>query len=364
MHRIPLKIIDFVTALITVAAALALGCAFVSGWVDPNGAWWIAFFGLVAPVIILINILLAAYWIFRWKPIAFLPLAVLLLGLGKIGRHIQLPVTQERTPDPEDIRVLTYNVHVFEREDWKDDTAEVLGFVKGQKPDIICFQEFSQNGRHPIDKINDMLAEYPYRHIVYNIRYANTRIGLAIYSRYKIVRRQTIDFEDSFNGAIWADVADGRDTLRVFNCHMQTSKLKKEDIEFLTAEDPYRETSDALQFRNIMQRLKVNNGVRARQADSVAVRIAESPYPVILCGDFNDTPLSYTYTTLRGGLKDAFVEKGKGYGYTFRNFKRLLRIDFVLHDKSLEATRYFSPDTLRSDHNPVIVDLKMKKQPK
>ena len=163
-------------------------------------------------------------------------------------------------------------------------------------------------------------------------------------------------FPESQNSAMWVDIAVRKDTIRVFNNHLQTTQIDENDRKFLRTE-PLSDTLRNDKAKGIARKLKRNFMKRAEQADSVALRIHDGTPRVIVCGDFNDTPMSYVYRTMARGLRDAFRECGSGYSHTFRGFYNTLRIDYVLSG-GFEPLSYEVLPVDYSDHHPVVVRLR------
>lgn len=186
---------------------------------------------------------------------------------------------------------------------------EAAAYIKKQQPDIICFQEAPDNGYYHPDSIRQAFAYAPYRYISRRTDHS----PVAIYSRYPIHQVKT------------AITAPGK-TLKV--------RVKAAKDLILKMKDNYRK--------------------RADQADSIHAEIERSPYPVLVCGDFNDTPASYTYRQIRKGLTDGFRDCGSGYQYTFRQLYKLWRIDYVFYSKPLKGHECYSPEKPYSDHNMVV----------
>jgi endonuclease/exonuclease/phosphatase family metal-dependent hydrolase len=236
---------------------------------------------------------------------------------------------------------------------------EVISVVDSLRPDILCLQEFASTPRYPSTDFERELPVYHYKRIRFNVAGTdgNHGWGNAIYSKYPITGSGHIDFEGTNNSILWADIAAGRDTVRVFCAHLQTTAIKASDERYIVEGNFVGDDTGSSQLRGMVGRLTRNYIIRAAQADTLAGRISSSPYPVVVCGDFNDTPVSYAYRRIAHGLKDSFREAGRGYGYTYRGFFNLLRIDYMLHSPSIECVWYSSPSFDNSDHNPVAVKL-------
>lgn len=368
-RRRGLKLLDYVLLIATVVCAGLLLLAYMARYINPNDVWIFAFLGLAAPVFYIVNVILLLYWVLRWRVYALIPLVVLLVGIGGISsffrpvlsKHYEVPADDEST-----LKVVSYNVMGFlDREDPQrlSNMRETVAFIDSLAPDLLFFQEYQSTPKAPARIIDSLLGALPYR--VINYRISSTPEygwGLAIYSRYPIVRSGHVDFEHSTNSSLWADVVVRKgDTLRLFNNHLQTTSINSSDRDFITTPEFIQSDREVKKerVRNIIYKLRENYKIRAQQADSLAPMIAESPYPVIVCGDFNDTPMSYAYHTIRGDLADAFNEKGHGLTNTYRGFFNLFRIDYVLHSPVLETGSYSTPYSDRSDHNPVMVRLRL-----
>ncbi|MCX4358639.1 MAG: endonuclease/exonuclease/phosphatase family protein [Rikenellaceae bacterium] len=363
------KIIRNVTELVlysvTVIAAAALICAYLASAVDPASNTFFIPFGLAAPFIIGLNLLLALFWIIRWKPIAFLPVLLLAIGYGVVSRHIQLPVLKQyEKRTSADIDVTTYNVHIFRDADWNGSIDSIAKYIKTTDPDILAIQEYYASSSMPADTIGTIMGGYPYFKTFYIRSEPGSGVGygLALYSRHKILRSEEIVFENESNGAMYADMIIEGDTVRVFNCHMQTTDVNNNDIALVEGVENESQIEMKAGLKRIMGKLR-NNGIkRAAQADIVAGYVQSSPYPVILCGDFNDVPASYTYKKLSQGLKDGFKAAGRGYAHSFRELHSLFNVDYVFYTPtSFECIRYNSPSLPFSDHNPVTVRLRKAK---
>ena len=181
--------------------------------------------------------------------------------------------------------------------------------------------------------------------------------GLVILSKYRILRSATVLTPHSSS---WADLLVDEDTLRVFNNHLHSTAINADDNEYITTRRFLSDTAREVKFRSIVSRLRANSELRAAQVDSISTEIRATRWGRLVCGDFNDTPMSYTYSRMRGDMKDAFQQKGRGAIYTYRGLMGLFRIDYLFHTKEFETVDYQTEQPEWSDHNPVVVDLKLK----
>jgi endonuclease/exonuclease/phosphatase family metal-dependent hydrolase len=238
----------------------------------------------------------------------------------------------------------------------------ILDFITRQEPDIICLQEFhtsySQTGQNSEAHVINNLSRTPHHHIHYRKHLTkHSNKGLATFSSYPIVNRGSVSISESINACIYSDIAVEQDTIRVFNVHLQSYHFSKNNYNILDSMilmDRKKQLSEARYFYS---KLKFGFKIRALQADLIKKEIDASPYPVLLCGDFNDTPVSYTYQRILGDLSDSFVTAGHGTGITYNGPLPSYRIDYILHDKQFSPVQFHIFRTNFSDHYPVFAKL-------
>lgn len=352
---------NLVMLLATIFFAALLLCAYLAKYIGPEKTWFFAFVGLGAPILYIVNILMLLFWIVKWRAYVLIPLAAIVLGIGNVALFFR-PAGNGKpgVPESSEITFMTFNVMGFmkEREEGRlvSGLAETAAFIAAIDPDILCIQEYEATPKNPKVRIDSLLG-MRYSRVHYKLENSSGGgWGLAVYSKFPIVNGGAIDYPNSRNSTIWVDVRVAGDTLRIFNNHLQTTSVSRADRDYIDSPEflaggPGREEK----VRSIAGKLRRGFAVRAGQADSLAAAIALSPYRVIVCGDFNDTPLSYTYNTIRGDLLDAFVEKGAGMPSTFKGLFNMFRIDYVLYSEELRALSYDAPGTDNSDHKPVVV---------
>ncbi len=357
------KTVDLLLLVVTLAGCAALGLAYRAPVTDPNDFWLPAYAGLAAPILYLTVFFLGLYWAIRWKGWFFFPLVLLLIGAPKIKLYYHFSDSAP-APDPKEagsLRVMTWNVEGFVAHDAgtgqsRSTAAEITGYIRQEDPDVVCLQEFQSTPAVPESALDDRLSKWPYRRIGYSV---SGVLGVAVYSKYPIVDDDFMQFENGANGSLRVDLRMESDTLRVICNHLESTYIQSEDITFLQPENFTEAPDKSGRIRGIASRLRRGFRARAVQADTIAARIASHDGPTIVCGDFNDTPMSYVYRTIRGRFGDAFQARGSGYGFTYKSLYRLLRIDYILPSPHLETLSYESPATEWSDHNPVIATVKI-----
>jgi endonuclease/exonuclease/phosphatase family metal-dependent hydrolase len=349
--------------ILNLALVLSLLMSYLAAYISPETAWIFAFFGLAYPYILLVNLCFVLFWIFFRKWYFLLSLVFILAGWGSLKKLLQLRSKKEKMEvTGNTFRIISYNVRLFNYYLWEKDTAlwpKMMEYLHNESPAVICFQEFMTlpGGNIPLSRIKQELKELPYSHVNYTHRVpGRMNFGLATFSKFPIIHKGNIKYENSLNGIIYSDMVIGTDTVRVYNCHLQSVKLKQD----------YNQVLDSLIFNYDQRHLKEVKAIsvrlrdayiqRAYQAEMLSRHIKTSPYPVIVCGDFNDTPFSYCYYRLSRGLRDAFVASGSGTGNTYRQNIAPIRIDYILYSPSMRAYHYFSKKTDWSDHYPVRCD--------
>ena len=375
-------LLDILLVLVTLALSAGLIMAYLSTGISPERVWIFAFFGLGAPFLFLGNFVMLLVWIIRWRWWVLIPLFTLLCGLGHLGTLVQVDFRKEyhadedpgavaeRRKDPEQIAVMTYNIHGFNREQSEHSgyiaiLDSVSAYVERMQPDVVCFQEYETMMPEDVSRIDSLFRKWPYRAL--NFIYGgngDVGYGTAIFSRLPILGSERLRFEHSANSMLRADLltASG-DTLRIFNNHLQSTQVDEQSQERVERLEVSGQEGAQKFVRSLGSRLRTNYRRRAAQVDTVSQMIVQSPYPVIVVGDFNDTPVSYTYKKMRGTLEDPFINVGTGFAYTYNRLFSMLRIDYIFHSPAFESVAYRSDDLPWSDHNPVFVRLRRAVQP-
>lgn len=344
--------------LIYLFTMLPLAACFLSQWISPATFWPLAFFGLLFPVLIAIQfVFVLLFLILRSKAIV-LPVILILFGWNSIVHTFQIfSPAGSASAEKNTIQVMTYNVRLFDIVHWsglKNQSEGIFSYVSDLKPDILCFQEFALQdpGKFSIEYIKSKLTFLPYSVIEYNFISQNRKHGVAIFSRYPIIRSGHEHFEDTKNMMLYADILIDVDTIRVYNNHLESIHFDRDEFQWIdTTANKTRIPRDKI--TEIINRMKGAYIKRATQADIVRKNIDNSPYRVIVCGDFNDTPVSYTVHKIGSNLFDSFRSGGRWLGITFPNVKAPLRIDYILHAKEMVSSNYQIGKIKFSDHRPV-----------
>ncbi len=235
---------------------------------------------------------------------------------------------------------MNYNVRLFNLYDWipeKGVETKIVDFIKETSPQVLCVQEY-----HPNNHIDFSFFKYKYE----NLSGKKITNGQVIFSQYPIINSGSVEFPDTPNNAIFADVVKGKDTLRIYNIHLESMRIDTK------AENLKKEDSERL-----LKRVGKTFEMQQFQAELFLMHKKQCPYKMIICGDFNNSAFSYVYRTIKDDLNDAFKEAGNGFGRTY-DFKFFpARIDFILSDEAFAVNGFKTFSTHNSDHFPIMATL-------
>ncbi|MFP4059731.1 MAG: endonuclease/exonuclease/phosphatase family protein [Bacteroidales bacterium] len=367
------KLFHILAVYATILLSVLLVLSYLSVKVSPEKFWIIAFLGLGYPYILILSFITLLYWVFLKRWYFWIPLATILAGWGFLARIIQVPLrgdpgrNHEKSEYKDTIRLLSYNVRAFNLYNWANNPeaeSHIFTFIRETAPDIICFQEFysREKGAFTAGDVLRELKNNEHYHIYYSQKIKGiSNFGIATFSRYPVINKGTITFPNTHNICIYTDIVTPNDTIRVYNNHLQSVKFKKRNYDYIDTLRFKYSDRHVDEIRDISYRLRDAFIKRSRQVDIISGHIRNSPYPVIVCGDFNDTPYSYTYEKMRGGLNDAFIEAGSWIGNTYRGKFPSFRIDFILYSDEFEALNLDVPRLTLSDHFPVQSDILVKR---
>lgn len=361
----------FIVSNIVISSLFVLACC--NAFLPPQNFWFISLLGLTFPFLLVLIVAFLLLWIVFKSKWAFLPLACLIFGYTNIraliGFNYATKYTQEKPKGA--IRVLSWNVSWFDEQKRAIKNRvtyrkDILEFIDKMKPDVLCFQEYVEpntrfrtyNNRNDITNLG-----YPYSMVVtdYSGWKNSWQTGIAIFSKYPIIDSLHTRYSGPRNfradeSLIATDIDYNGKKIRIFTTHLQSFLLKPNDYRNL---EIIKSASDSMidASKSIVRKLAQAYRFRGQQVNIVKQYLDASPYPTIICGDFNDIPNSYTYFTIKANRQDAFREAGQGIGRTFSNIAPTLRIDYIMPDKRFDVLQYFRYLLPYSEHYPVIADL-------
>ena len=305
----------------------------------------LSFLSLTVPLLVLVNLALLFFWLILNKRNAWLPILALVVGYFSLGSFVQFRSLSRNESDLKaDFSIMTFNSRGFNGYGGlrrPESKQGIIDFITKESPDIICFQEFDAY-RRKSEELNDYSSKYVYGPTKKNM----DKVLQAIYSKYPIVDKGVVVFPNSSNQAIYADIKINNDTIRAYNVHLESLKIRPKMFGVESSE-------------RLFKRLKTSFSKQYQQAIIVSEHASSSPYPVLICGDFNNTQFSSVYRSIKGDRVDTFMEKGFGYGKTIKFWHFPLRIDFILADSFFEIKTHKNFDVWLSDHKPIMATLKI-----
>ncbi len=350
--------------ILSIISAISLLLAYLAPYVHPESLPIIPVFGLAYPVIVFVFVfcMLAQLFFRKWWAAAMVIL--FLTGVGLHLRTLTFGGGDALPKDGKTLKIMSYNVHLFDvyNSDPKranETRLKILSFLKKESPDIVCFQEFYQQDRPtdfvtkdtiiPLLGIEDYQERYAHRIT------KRQNFGIALFSKYPIVEKGEVRFDsdiESFNFAIYSDIAYEGDTIRVYNVHLQSIQLNGKDKAALIREESG--------FFDAIDKVMEAFPERAKQANRLVEHLENSPYPVVVCGDFNDTPLSYTYQRFHNKLTDAWRNCRTGIGKTYAGKIPAGRIDYIFHSESIGSADFKIQEDALSDHYAISCEVFVK----
>ncbi|WP_136480094.1 endonuclease/exonuclease/phosphatase family protein [Cognatitamlana onchidii] len=336
-----LSFINKVIYFINVVVAVLLMLSYVLPFLPPKTFSILAVVNLGVSFLIILNVLFFIYWLIRLKKQLFLSLVVLCVGYFSFGSLYKFS-SSKKVEDAENIKVMNYNVRLFNLYEWIPESGietKINNFIEAESPDILSFQEY-----HPHENMDLSFFKYKYE----KLSGTKAKYGQAIFSKFPIVHTGSVEFPNTSNNAIYADVVKGQDTLRVYNVHLESLRIDAK-VENLKKEDSER----------LFNRVSTSFKMQQTQAELFVKHKKACTYRMIIYGDFNNTAFSYVYRTIKGDLNDTFKEAGNGFGrsYDFKFFP--VRIDFILADPVFSVNGFKSYNQRYSDHYPIMATLKL-----
>ncbi len=364
------KIIKISLKLVSLLFTAALGISYLSVFISPEKFWIPAFFGLAFPLLFIINTFFAILWIFRKHKILFITnLLFIIIGFSYITDYFQINFTKENLDKNQNsIKVMSYNVKLFNLYNWKENKNirnKIFDILKKENADIVCFQEFYKENKKRFKTLDTLLnlQDAKYYHEEYTkIQNNKYFFGIATFCKYPIINKGKFVFKNSDNICIYTDVLIGNDTVRIYNNHLESIRFDRHDYNFIDSIQLKIDDKRIKGVKTISKRLKEAFIKRAAQVDTISKHVERCKYPVILCGDFNDTPISYAYHKLSKNLTDAFKESGSGFGRTYIGKFPSFRIDYIFYSNKMQSTSFKVINKDFSDHYPIVCNLVFTKE--
>ncbi len=347
-----MKILHYIAVISNSLLALITVMVIVSAYVPPSVSPYFPLSGFLFPFLIALHIIFLAYWILKFKKYVWISVVCLILSWPSLTDFIQWNNAYFEQDDTDWV-ILSYNIHhareiqaVQQSKKWNEEIQNWNELLKSYpQVDIICLQENSGSNPYPLPSMDELK----------HVHHCKSR-GPSILSRYPIVNTGCIEFGNSVNGAIYADIKGKNAQFRVYNVHLQSNQVSDITQPFLR-EDEMSKGQNLQKIKNVFRRYLRTADQRADQLEVLLTHAQGSPYPVIIAGDLNEGPQSYVYRKIQNKYTDTFNEKGRGVSSTYAGNLPFLRIDYIFHDEQWETKHHQVRQLSFSDHYPVAVSL-------
>ena len=329
------KIIVFVNSIL----AILLLLSYLLPYISPETVPIFTIISLAVPVLLALNIFFIIYWIIKLKKYFTISLISIILGIGYISNIYKF--SEKKIFLNDDLKVMSYNVRLFNHYNWSTDSTivkKISSFISEKEPDVLSIQEYYD--------AESLQLKYPYQFIKTKSNF--NKFGLAIFSKFKIINSGSLDLKESANNIIYTDILKDKDTIRVYNIHLESLKMNTSQENFGTKNS-----------NKLLEQMEASFQKQAKQVELFLQHEKKWDGKKILCGDFNNTAFSWVYRELSNEKQDAFKEAGKGLGKTF-NYWYPLRIDFILTDANFDINNFKTFDIPYSDHYPILARLNLK----
>ena len=357
------RLLVFLLTFLACIGLVAMALSVLSSYIDPEKFVWASFFGLAFWAILLFNVAVLVLLLMLWSRKAWITVLALLIAIPGLFKSF----SYGKTIEGGDLRVMTYNVHLFRgsgdsKKSSEKVAMEIANMVREKQPDVLSVQEFStfkgKTKRHDcIQQFGDTVG-LPYH-------YYHTKAyfcGNVIYSRYPLTPvEDTTGFgKEKIYGAIAKVNAGDKGSFYVISSHLASFRLTQEEIT-LFSEHGNTKAEVQEYGKSIISKLKNAYKERSMEVSQMLADIPHDGRPILLCGDLNDTPISYTYQQVKqSGFTDGFVVAGQGIGHTYAGKLPLLRIDYIWGNNKIQPLSFKRLRVKGSDHYPVMMDFNVK----
>ena len=357
-----MKVFDRILQLALWFTCALLLISYATPFFHPESISWLPYIGLLYPIWVFAALGVTILAFVRKIPFKYVGVFVLFIGFSFHLRLIALSFFNN-DPSENSIKLLSYNVRLFGvyDESTTESRDQIFNLIRSEQPDVACFQEYYRQDKpttfETYDSIRTILNSVDYHERSAHNERGKRNFGIAIFSKYPMIARGDVMFESQgtmdFNYCIFADVVCKKDTVRIYNVHLQSIRLSE------PGSTPATGTLSIL--KTGIKKMNSAYIKRADQARKVIEHMESSPYPIVVCGDFNDTPMSYTYHQFYKKMTDGFREASFGLGATYIGRIPAGRIDYVFHTDELSCSNFKVHKVNYSDHRPITCNINFSK---
>lgn len=367
MNRLKRRtVIQKILLALNIIAAAGLLVSYSAAFLSPETFWIIALFGLAYPIFLFLNLIFVMVWLVLWRWHILISLTLILAGWNYLMTYIPLHGSGGNQDSGASIEILSYNIHHFygsprsTAQSIPETRGRIIDFIAERHADIVCIQEFYAIGEDFDETFRNFTNSIgmEYYHFANYKQFWNRKkiVAIATFSRYPVVGKGYFNIEGHSLYAIYTDLLIRGDTVRVYNLHLESTRFGDDDYSFLSnLTDPDKESPKLTEgSKRMLWKLRRAFIIRSDQVKRLQEHVSRSPYPVILTGDFNDPPTSFTYQRLTRRLKDSYRGAGRvWFESTYSGKLPSFRIDYILHSDDFSVVSYRKYQVDLSDHSPV-----------
>ena len=352
------KMIVFILAVLAVIGVIAMALSIANAYVNPKDFIWTTVFGLAFWEILIYNVVVFLLLLLMWSNKIWISVVALLIAIPGISKSFSIG---SKSKADNSIRIMSYNVHDFRHVDGvteKEQFAnQVMEMVREHAPDILCCQEFSQfkSGVSRPQCIEDFAKEAGFQYIYFN-RKTNYG-GNVIFSKYpltKVAEDSGFGKGNTYGVMVSVDAGE-KGKFHVANVHLLSYMITDSEIDVLTNASE-RQNLDTI-GKTVLHKLSFAFQKRSEELQTVLNGMPPVGGPIIICGDFNEPPLSYNYRQMqKAGFVDTFTKVGFGIKPTYAGKLPLLRIDYVWANDGVKPLAFDRYKYKASDHYPIMLD--------
>lgn len=365
-------LLSFTSRTANLLALFFFALSILGAYVNPDLFWPLALLGLGYPILLIINVFFAISWILRRRWFFLLSFIAIILSYPQLRAQWGFNyLKEENPPKGKELKLMSYNVRNFDLYNWSNranTSQKMMDTIHQYNPDILFMQEYYTYEKFDNEKRLENLG-YKHHGVSVELLHNGQLWGVSIFSKYPIIRQGEIIRQRTMSSyklfphrGLFADIVIGKDTIRAISVHLQSVYLGLKEYEALE-EIKEKRYVNATKVWMIAQKLIKAYRYRGIQTEELKDIIHSSPYPVVLGGDFNDTPSSYAYQSITKELNDTFVEKGTGPGETFITWVPMMRIDYIMTDPKFHCVDFKRIRFKASDHNPIFAKVIIPKRP-
>lgn len=357
------KMIVFILAVLAFLGLVAMALSVVNAYINPQQLIWTTVFGLAFWEILIFNAVVFLLLLLMWSNKIWISVVALLIAVPGITKSFSFG---SKAQADSSIRIMSYNIHNFKHIDGETDKEQfanqVMEMVREQAPDILCCQEFSvfKSGVSRPKCIEYFAENSGFQYVYYNRK--SNYAGNVIFSKYplaKVTEDSGFGKENTYGVMVSVDAGE-KGKFHVANVHLMSYMITDNEIDILMNSSERQDKLDTI-GKTVLHKLKYAFEKRSDELKQVMEGMPPVGGPILVCGDFNEPPLSYNYRQMqKAGFIDTFTKVGFGIKPTYAWKLPLLRIDYIWANDNVKPLDFERYKYKASDHYPIILDFAIK----